>query len=603
MNSYASILIKLVSTATILTMVASCGGSGNSSNNSSSNGGAGVAGSSLSISGTGLTGAAIVDGAVTVKCKSGNGSAVTKNDGSFALSVANGEKPCLLQIKDPISNTLMHSLLESESVTNVANISPVTDLVVANTLGQTPSVAFNQFDSTIQTKLTAQNVSTAVQVVKAATASLGSDVDMSSLDILKGSIRARQGDVPGDPADKKIDALMSALASSDKKISELSDQIKTASTTSAASVFTSVLGDAVVSLSGCPSARSGDIWTVDFKGGTPIPWKLNFSTNKIKNLITNAESSIVATQKDNAVVKCGFEANIDVGSGAELIKFRVSDGIVASWSNSTSKNFGLSVPKQISRKADANDFGGTFPALFFVNKDSSTRTTGILKYTIDDAGISVNYCQLSETTPNCSGTVPGASVKQICAYESMGYMSCHSDDNKILSKAVMYVNGGQAIMLWSISKFPITSTSGGCSTSDINGVGGTCSSSSTTYDGYGLIVMSKENMDQMPPIGTPSKTGSYIQYKSDQSFVAADNSTFGEVTKTDALKNYFETKISGFTGVFKNYINSPTTGFRFSVYGNYLTVYLGSPSGWLLSTSRSTNSEAADWLIGIRDPQ
>lgn len=599
MNSCSLTLIKLVCTATILTLVTSCGGGSRTTVISSSTDNQILR--DFSISGVGLIGAAIVDGAVAVKCKSGNGSAVTKIDGSFSLSVVNGQKPCLLQIKDPISNILIHSLLESESVTNVANISPVTDLVVANVLGQSPSDAFRQFDTTIQTKLTAQNVSIALQVVKAATASLGSDVDMSSVDILKGSIVAKQGNIAGDATDKKIDALMSALASSDKKISELSDQIKTATTSSAATAFKNVLGEAVYSLDKCPAARSGDIWTIDFKGSDPTPWKLNFLTNKIKNLNTNIESSLIATIKNSALVKCGFEANIDIGSGPELIKFRVSDGGVASWTNGISK-FGLSVPKQTSRKPTVKDFGGIYSAIHFLNIDSATRVAGELKFTIDELGIKVNECYRAEISPHCNddeskGITPS---KLVCNLESDGLIHCSTPDNKIKSKAVIYVNGGQSIMLWSISKmFFIYEAGSNCSSSSPPA----CTSySNSVDDAKGLIVMSKGNIQIDSSLNTLKKSGSYIHYKIDGTLTEYEEANFGEVIKTKDEKEFFETAIDGISGIFKNYINSPIFGLLYSVNEVNERVYMISPNGWMLSTFRN-DSDLTEWIVGINEPQ
>ena len=83
--------------------------------------------------------------------------------------------------------------------------------------GDTPSAAFASFNSTVHGKITAANISSAVTRVQAATAAIGSDADMTGVDIMKGSLTAATESSGGDANDKKIDALMAALTAADKK--------------------------------------------------------------------------------------------------------------------------------------------------------------------------------------------------------------------------------------------------------------------------------------------------------------------------------------------------------------------------------------------------
>lgn len=66
---------------------------------------------------------------------------------------------------------------------------------------------------------------------------------------MKGGLTAATELAPGNPADKKIDALMSALAAADKKVSDLTTMMKSAtSSADAVSGLRSVVGNAVDSL-------------------------------------------------------------------------------------------------------------------------------------------------------------------------------------------------------------------------------------------------------------------------------------------------------------------------------------------------------------------
>ena len=185
--------------------LAACGGGGGSSSSSAS--------SDLVISGVALTGTAIDAGAVQVKCQSGTGTTTTGSDGSFTVTVTGGARPCLLKVTDPISSTDIHSLLESGTV---ANISPVTDLVVSNTTGVTPSTAFTNYTTAIQSSITSAKVAQAITVAQKTTESLGTDADMTGIDPLKISIKARQGDTAGEDFSWGRPILIDKLPSSQK---------------------------------------------------------------------------------------------------------------------------------------------------------------------------------------------------------------------------------------------------------------------------------------------------------------------------------------------------------------------------------------------------
>ena len=245
-----------------------CGGGGGGG------GGSSVA-PSLSITGVAATGAAISLGTVEAKCATGTGTATTNADGSYTMNVSNGVQPCILRATDPVTKVELHSIVEAGATT--ANITPVTNLVVANALGDDPTTAFSNFSSAAQAKVTSANITTAVTRVQAITAALGSDADMTGVDFMKGSMQAATTDAAGDATDKKIDALMAALAAADKKITDLSAQVKTLTdTSSAASTVTSVVGSSQYSLSNCSYARSGDIWVLDLIGSAPAAWNLDF---------------------------------------------------------------------------------------------------------------------------------------------------------------------------------------------------------------------------------------------------------------------------------------------------------------------------------------
>ncbi|WP_331344215.1 hypothetical protein [Cellvibrio sp. UBA7661] len=94
------------------------------------------------VSGTAAVGAAIVNGTVTAKCADGSGfiqTVTTNAQGVFSGSLPLASFPCALQITDGTPAVTLHSYaLTSGTV----NITPLTDLLVANASTQLPSTWF-----------------------------------------------------------------------------------------------------------------------------------------------------------------------------------------------------------------------------------------------------------------------------------------------------------------------------------------------------------------------------------------------------------------------------------------------------------------------------
>jgi hypothetical protein len=331
-----------------------CGGGGG--------GGAGTAASSITLQGVAATGAAISGGTVDVKCKNGTGTATTNADGTYTVTVADGAQPCILRAVDPVTKVELFSIVESGGTT--ANITPVTSLVVANTLGDSPSTAFASFNSTVHDKITSANISSAVTRVQAATAAIGSDADMTGVDIMKGSLTAATDSAGGDANDKKIDALMAALTAADKKITDLTEQLKTATTSNAAaSGLTTVVGDSKYSLANCPYARSGDVWAINFAGAAPISYNADFN-NMVLTKLSNNTTSAINFKRDgsNNAIPCAFTSTI----GGVATEFRVSEGGIGAWTQAT--DFGLVVPVQKTKLLTDASMVGTYPALAFIRE-------------------------------------------------------------------------------------------------------------------------------------------------------------------------------------------------------------------------------------------
>lgn len=266
---------KIASTLLAGLLLLACGGGG---------GGVGalISPTSVVISGSAGSGASIVGGTVEAKCATGSGTATTEADGSYSLSISGGVGPCVLRVTSADNKFVFHSSVDTfASNAAKANITPLTEMVVANALGTTPSNAFSSgVSTTVSSKLTSSNLDNAVVAVQQALPALG--VSLGSINPLKDTLLTDSGS-GGNAQDRAIDGLMIGLASSNKTVGDLATLMSSAATATAASqAFTSFASThqiASSTLAGCPFARSGKFLMAGPADRYFTMINVNFSTN------------------------------------------------------------------------------------------------------------------------------------------------------------------------------------------------------------------------------------------------------------------------------------------------------------------------------------
>jgi len=177
----------------VASVLSACGGSSGSS--------------SLAITGTAATGLAIPGATINGKCKVGSGTATTLADGSYSLTITNGQLPCVLQVTAS-DGTKLHTVVTGTGSSANANITPLTEMVSARVLGSEPKTYFASFDAaTAAQKITSTSV-------KAAQTDIGlvltGIVDTTTLgDFISKPLKAATTNSPttGDAHDKLLDAL------------------------------------------------------------------------------------------------------------------------------------------------------------------------------------------------------------------------------------------------------------------------------------------------------------------------------------------------------------------------------------------------------------
>ena len=105
-----------------------------------------VAKPATTFSGTAATGAAMAGATVSINCASGTGTATTAANGSYTKDITDVTLPCVLKATSSDGKTVLHSITTpstgaSANSAQVANITPLTQLLVASLAGTDPAGA------------------------------------------------------------------------------------------------------------------------------------------------------------------------------------------------------------------------------------------------------------------------------------------------------------------------------------------------------------------------------------------------------------------------------------------------------------------------------
>lgn len=169
MKNY-SFVSKTATSLLLIGVLAACGG-GSSSDVTPS-----PTSTALTLSGTAAIGPAISDATVEAKCATGTGSGPTSANGNYSFDINGGKWPCLARVTAP-DGTVLHTVTAGSSATTAtADITPVTQLIVASLAGTDPAAYYAAFDSTAAATITSTKVAAAETAVVAMLKSGGLDL-------------------------------------------------------------------------------------------------------------------------------------------------------------------------------------------------------------------------------------------------------------------------------------------------------------------------------------------------------------------------------------------------------------------------------------------
>src|SRR5450830_531606 len=193
--------------STGLLTIYGCGGGGGSTSATTSD-------VTTTFNGVAATGAALAKATVSISCAVGSGSATTLTDGSYSVDIKNITLPCALKAASSDGTTVLYSVTSATATsknTQVANITPLTQLLVASLTGSEPAAFFSNFSASTASSVTDSAISTAQTAVLGTLSNAGIDVfGLSTTSLVSGPLVAGS---PTSPYDVALEALGTKLTS------------------------------------------------------------------------------------------------------------------------------------------------------------------------------------------------------------------------------------------------------------------------------------------------------------------------------------------------------------------------------------------------------
>lgn len=384
-----------------------CGGGGSS---------AAPSNVTTTFSGVAATGAALAGATVNINCAAGSGSTTTNpTDGSYSVDIKNITLPCVLRATSSDNTTVLYSVTSAtatSSNTQVANITPLTQLLVASLTGGEPKDFFENVTTSpaiITNVVTDSAIGTAQTAVLSTLGNAGIDVsNLSGTSLVNGTLVAGS---PTNAHDVALEALSAKLESTGTTLAILTTTVADTSTTASSTGTTTATANvaklpAALLLSTadkhCAALRSGDYWAISpVKGGNMADQFTSGSYNAGTKTATNlvGDSAVFS----NASTACSYHLASDTASVISDIVVSQAGVVVARYQDGGGVyRLGFAIPKQAIA---VSELEGTWNALGFEVNDGSTSYSGRMwTATVGSTGVTgdATACDGTSLTSTCS---------------------------------------------------------------------------------------------------------------------------------------------------------------------------------------------------------
>ncbi len=256
MQNRSTATAALVSAALLPALLAACGGGGGDSSSPAP----APAPQSLVVTGTAATGAALASASVKLTCATGTATVTASATGTFSATIANGALPCVLTATSSDGKTELHSVAAGTgSAATTANITPLTELLIARLAGGDPKAFVSGFAA--NTAISASDVAAAQTALLQSLTSAGLNTSAVT-DVVGGSLTAGSGA----GYDGVLDKLGTLLKGANAALSDLAGAVASSSK-SGSETTGAVLGTVLAAAPGdCPGFKTGTLRVLDLTG-------------------------------------------------------------------------------------------------------------------------------------------------------------------------------------------------------------------------------------------------------------------------------------------------------------------------------------------------
>jgi hypothetical protein len=393
--------------ATTLLTLAACGGGGGGGGDST------PAVTSTTFSGTAATGKALANAAVTITCAAGTGSTTTTATGTYSTAIASVTLPCALKAAGT-DGTVLYSVTTATPTgpnTQTANITPLTQLMVASLAGAEPASFFANFNATTAAAVTPTSVAAAQTSVLGLLTQAGVSTT-GVTDLIVGALTAGSGS----GYDGVLDALQTQLAGSGTTLATLTTTVATTAPTAVASGATSTdhtprLPASLLlktAASNCPALRSGEYVSINPQRGVAMADQVGLANFNAATLTftdpTNSGGGGTLVANGNCSYSIGTESYA-VSKAGVMIGTNTENG---------KKGLNILLPRQAISVAELAgswngiglDAGGDVPLESFGFNLSSTGAMSNL-VVCDGAPTSASACVTENATINITSDSAG----------------------------------------------------------------------------------------------------------------------------------------------------------------------------------------------------
>jgi len=355
---------------------------------------------SLSIKGTAAKGAAIAGATVDAKCNGGSGTATTAADGTYTITLTAGSLPCVLKVTTATGD--LYSVATGTGTTVTANITPFTQLIVADLAGKDPAAYFTGFGASDIAALTPSAVTAAQTAVVTVLANNGINTSALPTNLVSGSLVAANGSTTGNAYDQALDALNTKLTGAGTTLTQLTTtvvQTATSTTTTPPSGTPSVALDVALqpAAATCSALRSGTYRIIQPQIESP-PNSGSSSTAKATIVANASATTAVVTNPDATTTTltavsgtpCRFSGPV----GTEVVVSQA--GVVMVLDGSTTKLI-LAFPEQSISVAD---MAGDWNVLGYDRANTTdplTPWSATIRFTAAGALSFTSYCADAKT--------------------------------------------------------------------------------------------------------------------------------------------------------------------------------------------------------------